>query len=213
MSRAAPKAANPFAQPVVKMLVGAAATAAILVTLSKWLVTQPTFEPTDVAAMAVSALLMLGGVMTFLPTLDRRSLARALEPEAGERATLTDAEVGQLSLQGAIMVAAGAMLAAPPMLSDRPELGNLALVGLGAILALHTLLNILAWRASDAFNRRVMIESAALSFWGLQAALVLWAGAERMGLAPPITAWNGLVIVMAVSLLAGGWAAVRRTAA
>lgn len=213
MSRTARQAGDIFAQPAVKILVGGGAAAAILVTLSSWLVTQPTFNLADVGAMVVAALLMLGGVMTFLPTLDRRTLARAIEPEAGERASLSDADIGQIRLQGALMVVAGMMLAAPPMLADMPELGNLAFGGLIALVALHILLNSLVWRGSDGFNRRITVETAAVTLWALMAALVLWAGAERMGLAPALSAWNGLVIVMAVHLLSGGWSAVRRMGA
>jgi len=82
-----------------------------------------------------------------------------------------------------------------------------------AVFAFQTILNILVWRGADTFNRRISIEAGALSFWSLQGALFLWAAAERMGLAPAITAWGGLVIVMSVYLLAGAWAGVRRLGA
>lgn len=213
MFSTARQAGNIFAQPAVKLLVGGGAAAAVLVPLSAWLTSQPTFAPADVGAVVVAALLMLGGVMTFLPTLDRRTLARALEPEAGDRAALSDADIRFLRLQGLTMVVAGMLTVAPAVLADLPELGNLAYGGLIVVLGLHTLLNVAAWRGSDSFDRRVMIETAAMSFWVLQGALLLWAGAERMGLVSGLTAWTALVVVMAFSLLAGGWAAVRRTGA
>jgi hypothetical protein len=55
------------------------------------------------------------------------------------------------------------------------------------------------------------MEASALCFWGLQGALFLWASAERMGLAPQITAWTGVVILMTVYLFSSFWIGLRRT--
>jgi len=196
-----------------KMLVGGAAGALVILPLARWLKTQPTFELADVGAIVVAALLMLAGAMTILPTLDGRALARALEPDAGEGASLSPRELWTYRLQGLVMILAGILLAAPPMLADQPQLAQTAYLGLVAVFVVQTVLNLLVWRGADTFHRRLTIESGALAFWSLQGALFLWAAAERMGLAPALSAWGGLVILMCVYLLAGSWTALRRMGA
>ena len=88
-----------------------------------------------------------------------------------------------------------------------------AFAGLAVVFVIQTIANILVWRASDSFNRRLSMEAGALSFWGLQGALFLWAAAERMGLAPPVTAWSAVVVLMTVYLLASFWTGMRRMGA
>lgn len=195
-----------------KLFAGAGSAALIIVPLSKWLVTQPTFDPSDVGAVAVAALLMMAGATSLITTLDRRTLARALDPEAGERASLSARELGLIRLQALVVVLAGGLLAAPPILADAAWPMEYAYAGLLVAFLLQTILNVMVWRASDSFNRRISMEAGALSFWGLQGALFLWAAAERMGLAPAITAWSAMVILMTVYLLASIWQGMRRLA-
>lgn len=213
MTKSAVRGGGVMNSTAFKMLVGAAAGALVIFPLARWLKTQPTFELADVGAVVVAALLMLVGAMTILPTLDRRALARALEPDAGEDASLGSRELWSYRLQGMVMVLAGVLLAAPPMLADRPDVAQAAYLGLVGVFFLQTVLNLIVWRNADAFHRRLTIESGALAFWGLQGALFLWAAAERMDLAPALSAWGGLVILMCVYLLAGAWTSLRRMGA
>lgn len=196
-----------------KMFAGAAGAALIIVPLSRWLTTQPTFIATDVAALGVAALLMMAGVTSLLTTLDRRALAKALDPEAGDRADLSSRELWLMRLQAFVIFLAGMLLAAPPILADGDWPMEYAYGGLAVVFVIQTIANILVWRASDGFNRRISMEAGALSFWGLQGALFLWAAAERMGLAPPVTAWTAVVVLMAVYLLASFWTGLRRMGA
>ena len=211
MSSTAPQGGGFLNSAAFKMLAGAAAAAVIVLPLAKWVKTQPTFEPTDVGAVVVAALLMMAGVTMLLTTLDRRALARALDPEAGDRASMSGSELGLMRLQGVVVFLAGALLAAPPMLAEGAWPMDYAYAGLAAVFVIQTLLNIAVWRASDGFNRRMSMEASALCFWGLQGALFLWAAAERMGLAPQITAWTGVVILMTVYLFSSFWIGLRRT--
>lgn len=211
MSKSEAQVGGVFNSAAFKMFAGAASAALIIVPLSKWLTTQPTFVPADVGALVVAALLMMAGVTSLLTTLDRRALARALDPEAGDRASMSGSELGLMRLQGVVVFLAGALLAAPPILADGAWPMDYAYAGLAAVFVVQTLINIAVWRASDGFNRRMSMESSALSFWGLQGALFLWAAAERMGLAPQITAWTGVVILMTVYLLSSFWIGLRRT--
>lgn len=196
-----------------KMFAGAAAAALIIVPLSRWLTTQPTFIAADVAALGVAALLMMAGVTSLITTLDRRALAKALDPEAGDRADLSSRELWLMRLQAFVIFLAGMMLAAPPILAEGAWPIEYAFGGLAIVFVIQTIANVLVWRASDSFNRRISMEAGALSFWGLQGALFLWAAAERMGLAPPVTAWTAVVVLMTVYLLASFWTGLRRMGA
>ena len=211
MSKTDAQAGGILNSAAFKMFAGAAAGGLIILPLARWVKTQPTFEPSDIGAIVVSALLMMAGVATLLTSLDRRALARALDPEAGDRASMSGSELGLLRLQGVVVFLAGALLAAPPILADGAWPMDYAYAGLAAVFVVQTLINIAVWRASDGFNRRMSMEASALAFWGLQGALFLWAAAERMGLAPQITAWTGVVILMTVYLLSSFWIGLRRT--
>jgi len=213
MSKSETQGGGILNSPGFKMLYGGIAAAVIIVPLSKWLTTQPTFVAADVAALAVAALLMMAGVLSLLTTTDKRALARALDPDAGERASLTSGELGLMRLQAFVLVLAGLLLAAPPILADGDWPIEYAFGGLVVVFIIQTVVNILVWRASDSFNRRITMEAGALSFWGLQGALFLWAAAERMGLAPPVTAWTAVVVLMTVYLLASFWTGLRRMGA
>lgn len=213
MSKPEAQVGGIFNSAAFKMFAGAASAALIIVPLSKWLTTQPTFDPADVGALVVAALLMMAGVTSLLTTLDRRALARALDPEAGDRAALSPRELGLMRLQAFVIILAGMMLAAPPILADGAWPMESAFAGLAVVFVIQTIANILVWRASDSFNRRLSMEAGALSFWGLQGALFLWAAAERMGLAPPVTAWSAVVVLMTVYLLASFWTGMRRMGA
>ncbi len=213
MSKSDAQAGGILNSAAFKMFAGAAGAALIIVPLSRWLTTQPTFIATDVAALGVAALLMMAGVTSLLTTLDRRALAKALDPEAGDRADLSSRELWLMRLQAFVIFLAGMLLAAPPILADGDWPMAYAYGGLAIVFVIQTIANILVWRASDGFNRRISMEAGALSFWGLQGALFLWAAAERMGLAPPVTAWSAVVVLMAVYLLASFWTGLRRMGA
>lgn len=213
MSKSEAQVGGIFNSSAFKMFAGAASAALIIVPLSKWLTAQPTFVPADVGALVVAGLLMMVGVTSLLTTLDRRALARALDPEAGDRAALSPRELGLMRLQAFVIILAGMMLAAPPILADGAWPMEYAFTGLVVVFVIQTIANILVWRASDSFNRRISMEAGALSFWGLQGALFLWAAAERMGLAPPVTAWSAVVVLMTVYLLASFWTGLRRMGA
>lgn len=213
MTKSDGKAGGALQSNALKLLAGAATGALVILPLATWLKAQATFEAADFGALFVAALLILAGAATLLTTLDRRALAKALDPEAGERASLTSREFGLIRVQAVILLLAGVLLAAPPMLADSGIPTETAYAGLAAVFLIQTVANVMAWRASDSFNRRITMEGSALAFWTLQGALFLWAAAERMGLAQPVSAWTGVVILMAVYLLCSLWTSVRRLSA
>ena len=112
-------------------------------------------------------------------------------------------------LQIIILVLAASMLILPIVRPDSlpPVWAFGAVVGL---LVVQSGFNLALWRKSDELIRRVTAETSALSFWVLQAALLVYASAERLGLVETISGWGLLAILMAVYIFASGIAAWRR---
>ena len=86
----------------------------------------------------------------------------------------------------------------------------LTLIAIAAFFILHTGLNLNLWRRGDEMIRRVIVESGAMAFWIGQAALFGWAVAERLGVAPALTAWDILVVVMGLYLICSAVVGLRR---
>ena len=82
--------------------------------------------------------------------------------------------------------------------------------GIGLLLAIQTVANVMLWRRGVEFLRLVMAETSAFAFWALQTALFLYAAAERLGLVDSISAWALTGILMAVYLLSSIVASARR---
>lgn len=112
----------------------------------------------------------------------------------------------QFVMQGLVLVLGGALLVLPvvaPVVARGidPRLFYGAAV---LLFGLQTWLNVRIWQTADEFYRRALMETSAVSFWVLQGALFLWAAAERLGIAPPISAWDCVTILMNVYLVLSG---------
>lgn len=112
-------------------------------------------------------------------------------------------------LQVIVLVLAGVMLLAPifGLKFAGPEI---VLGTVMVLLAIQTVANVMLWRQADEMLRRIMMETSALAFWALQAALFIYAVAERLGLVASITAWGMVGIMMAVYVLASAYTTARR---
>ena len=78
-----------------------------------------------------------------------------------------------------------------------------------ACFAVQTAFNFVVWRRSDEFVRRMIMETASLCFWILQAALFLWACAERLGLLAALSSWDSIAILMSVYVVVSAVVSVR----
>ena len=145
----------------------------------------------DYAALVVALMLIVGGVFSLVAA--------------------SEIEVRDMRLQSAVVILSGMMLAAPPLAIAS---GNLApgptYAALMAVFILHSLMNLNLWRRGDEMIRRVILEAGAVAFWIGQAVLFAWAAAERLGLAPPVTAWDILAVLMSLYLICSMTATVRR---
>ncbi len=112
-------------------------------------------------------------------------------------------------LQVVVLVLAGAMLLLP-VLAPAEWPPAWAFGGVIGLLIVQSGFNLALWRRADEMMRRVIAETSALSFWVLQAGLLIYATAERLGFVETISGWGLLAILMAVYLLSSVVAAWRR---
>lgn len=161
----------------------------------------------DIVAGGVAALLLVACLGTGITSFDRRALGRALKLEG----PAGDDEVLNVRLQSLILGLSGVTMVLPMILSGLvglPVTASLAAVGL--LLAVHTALNLRLFRSVDELFRRVVIEAGALTFWLGQGLLFLWAAAERLGVAPPLTAWDIYVVLIGAYLVVSMVVTIRR---
>ena len=119
-----------------------------------------------------------------------------------------------MRLQAIALALSAAMLATPPAAAafagDAPRgLAQALMAGLVAGLVGLSAVNIAIWRQADEFLRKLIVETAAASFWLLQALLFVQAAGERLGLLGPVSAWSGVVVLMSVYLIASLLISVR----
>ena len=161
----------------------------------------------DYGALAVALMLIIGGGYTLFAARSAKALAAVM----GAEDRVGQAETRQMRVQGAVVMLSGAMLAAPPLIvlagNSAPAPTYAVLM---AVFVLHTAMNLRLWRRGDEMIRRVIVEAGAGTFWIAQGLLFVWAVAERLGLAPAVTAWDLLVGVMGLYLIVSTAVAVRR---
>lgn len=112
-------------------------------------------------------------------------------------------------LQIVVMALAGVILALP-VLAPAGAPAEVVFGGVAALLAVQTVANLMLWRAADEMFRRVILETAALTFVVGQMALFLYAAAERLGLVAPVTSWGLIGVMMGLYLAASILTSARR---
>lgn len=158
----------------------------------------------DELAGLLAVILMAVGLFVAVSSLSRRATGRMIDPDADRAAT--PAQTSFFRQQALVMILAGAMLAAPVVAAVAFDplptpIATAVMMGIIAAFLIQTAYNLLVWRRSDELLRRITSESAAASFWILQGALFLWAAAEKLGLAPALSTWDMVTVLMAAYLL------------
>ncbi len=160
----------------------------------------------DVVAAILALVMAISAAVVFIFSLNPVRAARLLVlPEAA-----TPDEIGLLRRQGVICLLSAVVLVLPLAL---PAGGVSPVIALGlivALLALHTVLNLGFYRDSDEMLRAVTTEAAMKTFWIGQGVLFLWAAAERLGVAPVLTAWDVYVVLMGLYLVIAAIVTARR---
>jgi len=91
-----------------------------------------------------------------------------------------------------------------------PQLGQAIMAGVIALFLLQTLLNLTVWTRADEMMRQMIAESGSICFWVLQGGLFLWAAAEKLDIAPALSAWDLMTILMGVYLVVSSALSLRR---
>lgn len=160
----------------------------------------------DVVAGFLGGVLLIACLGTVIVSLDRARLGRLLKLEG----PAGNDEVRDVRLQSVILGLSAVAMVLPMILSGIGLPVTAALAAVALLLAVHTVLNVRLYRSVDELFRSVVIEAGALTFWLGQGLLFLWAAAERLAVAPPITAWDIYVVMMGVYLTVSTVVTIRR---
>ncbi len=171
------------------------------------------FEPSELASLFIALVLVATGLFVLALSLNRKVAARAFDPDGDGR--VLPGMTTFYRLQAAVQLLAGAMLALPvlairlfPADAETPAFASMVMVT--ALFLIQTVANLTIWRRADEMTRRMIADAAVVSFWVLSSALFLWAAAEKLGLAPSLSSWDALAVMMAVYLVISSTLAVRR---
>ena len=160
----------------------------------------------DAMAALTGVALMIGAVAVILISFDPRRLAKMYameEPASAE-------EGRQARLQAAVMGFSGLILLLPMVFALAGLAPAVALGLIVLLFAAHTALNLKVWGSVDELLRRATLEAATATFFLGQGLLFLWAAGERLGLLPPITAWDVYAVLMALYLFVSAIVSARR---
>jgi hypothetical protein len=167
----------------------------------------------DIGAVGIAVCLIGAAVMIIAVSLNARAAGRMVDPDGDRPAT--PAQKSFYRQQAMAMFLAGAMLATPvaaiaawgPLSTT---LASIVMLGIIAAFLLQTFYNLTVWRRGDELMRQLMSESGAVCFWVLQGLLFLWACAEKLDLAPHLSAWDLMTILMGFYLVISSVMSVRR---
>ncbi len=167
----------------------------------------------DEAAAVIAVALMALGLIIGIVSLNRRAAGRMMDPE-GER----PATAGQASFyrqQGLVLFLAGAMMAAPVvavvLFDPLPfPIASAVMLAIVAAFLAQTAYNLLVWRRADELMRQTISQTGAVCFWVLQGLLFLWAAAEKLNIAPALSAWDMMTLMMGFYLIVSSAMSMRR---
>jgi hypothetical protein len=170
----------------------------------------------DVLVLISALVCVISAVVLFFASFDRKALSRTLKVEGDP----TPDEIRGARLQAGLLALTGLLIVAPIAAEAFAGVGGAGpsapaplYAALLLVFALQSIGNWTLWRSGDEMVRRLILESGGLTFWVLQAALFLYAAAERLGLVPSATAWDMFAVTMATYLLATCVVSLRRNLA
>lgn len=161
----------------------------------------------------LAMILFVSGVFCTAVSFNSRMTARSLDPESTGAAR--PAQMTFFRMQGLIMILAGLMMGAPVLALQiaNPLPRELAIAVMTALVAAsltQTALNLSVWTRADEMMRRMIAEVGSICFWVLQALFFLWAAAEVLGLAPKLSSWDLMTLLMAIYLAVSAVLSYRR---
>ncbi|MFN9161555.1 MAG: hypothetical protein ACK6DM_02425 [Alphaproteobacteria bacterium] len=163
-----------------------------------------TVSSSDTLAVVLAVLLAGQGVMVLGLSFARRSLGAVISGE--EQRSATPAQVARYRMQGAVLMLAAVLLfmpVDPTLLGFIPAPpGNTVMFAIVALLALQSLFNLRLWLGSDEFDRQMIANTSAVSFWATHIPFFLWGAGERIGVLPALGTWDLAVAIMVIYLMA-----------
>ena len=160
----------------------------------------------DALAALVAASLLVAAIFVLVISYNPKKLGDLYKLEGPASAD----EAAQARAQSLVIAFSGVLLLLPLIFSLTGVPAVAGAVAIVLLLVVHTVMNVKVYRQADELMRRTVIESSAISFFLGQGLLFLWAAAERLGVVPPITAWDIYAVLMALYLLASAIVSGRR---
>jgi hypothetical protein len=162
----------------------------------------------DVAAWALATLSLLYGIMTLAIARFGASAMQAinfenvdpdcLEVRKKDRGMFALSSIGLIG-QGVFLGALAVLHQLAPDVSGALRGGTVVVLALGAIA--FTMTSWLIWRSMDELMRRMVVESYAWSGLFATAGTLIWATLEALKIAPPVTAYAVIVLLLFVQTL------------
>jgi hypothetical protein len=152
----------------------------------------------DQTAFLVAFMCVASAVRLMLESFNRRSLGALMRVEDAA----TSKEVAQARLQAVLLLALGGVIVWPPIAALMAWPAPLWTYGVVvAFLAVRIVYTIYVFRRGDEFARQRVRHVTWWTYFAGQTALLAYAAAERLGLAPTVTAWDILVLLVGLSIV------------
>jgi hypothetical protein len=151
----------------------------------------------DVAALMVGMICVLAAGRLLYESFDLRLLGERIEVE-GEG---TPREAAKVRVTALFVFLLGVFLALPNVAFGLGWPPGLVYAAMAVFVAGRTVYALRQLRTADEFIRRRMLEGSLWTLLLTTTGLLLYGGAERLGLVPVATSWDVLVVVMGIAVL------------
>lgn len=195
MSIEVTRPARPVWQTLVQLVVGGAVGAAAAWTYAE---NANVMRWADMVALSLALICLIAATRLFLNSFNRRSLGQLMAVEGDS----TSKEATQARFQAVLLVCLGLTLFWPPLATMR---GWPAPVWAYGVIAAFVVLRLWytnhAFKTGDEFMRQRVRDASWRSYFIGQTLLLAYAGGERLGLFPPMNAWDVLVVMVAIGVV------------
>jgi hypothetical protein len=151
----------------------------------------------DQAALCVALVCVLAAGRLLYESFNRRLLGDRMQVE-GES---TPQETTQARIQAVLIFLLGIALVLPNLTFAFDWSPGLAYGVIVAFVVVRTGYTLQAWKKADEFVRRRMTESAWWTLLVTTTGLLLYGGAERLGLTEEVTSWDVMILVFGVAIV------------
>ena len=151
----------------------------------------------DDAALMVGAICVLAAGRLLYESLNRRLLGDRLQVEGDS----TPRETVQVRIQAVLIFLLGIMLVAPNVAFGFDWPPTVVYGAIVLFVVVRTVYTLRVLKTADEFIRRRMFEAGWWTLLLTTTGLLLYGGAERLGLVRVATSWDVLVVVLGVAIV------------